>query len=87
MDELDRIVRNKVNKAMEEIVYPKPLIDADEWKTIDSYVWREHHILNNSGILNYDDNSNPLSPAYFEREKQPTGPGSHHSVQPQYSRH
>ena len=63
---------------MEEIVFPEPLIDRNEFKTMDSYVWRENHILNNSGILSYEQNSAPVSPAYFENEKNPNGPGSHH---------
>ena len=72
---------------MEEIVQAKPLIDEEEWKTFECYSWRENHLLNNSGILNYQENSKPVSPAYFETEKKPSGAGSHHSVEPQYSRH
>ena len=50
-------------------------------------MWRENHLLNNSGILNFHENSAPLSPAYFECEKKPSGGrGSHHSADPQRSR-
>ena len=51
---------------MQQVVQAEHMIDEAELKTMDSYSWRCNHMLESSGIPNYDLQRNPLPHNYFE---------------------
>ena len=44
------------------------MIDEHELKTMDSYAWRCNHMLESSGIPNYEIGCDPLPHNYFEND-------------------
>lgn len=54
---------------MEQVVSAQNIIDEGELKAFDTYTWRNKHMLDKSGIPNYEKNFRPLNYNYFENER------------------
>ena len=68
-DEIHRLVSNKYLAAMDNLVAPQNIIDESELKALDSYCWRNRHLLDNSGIPNYEECWKPLPHNYFDKDR------------------
>ena len=67
VDEILRIVDTKYQQAMDDIVNSDKIIDQDELKVFDCYTQRSRHLLEHSGIPNYEHCWQPLPQDYFEK--------------------
>ena len=82
-DETNRLVSQKYEAAMENIVSSNQIIDQKELKAFDTYIWRNKHMTDHSGIPNHDDCWQPLPHYYFRADR--ADPSSKKRIQPKFT--
>ena len=76
-DQIHRLVTEKFHDTMEQVVAAQNIIDESELKAFDTYTWRNKHMLDKSGIPNYERYfGRPLKYNYFESERKSHSKGT-----------